>query len=46
MKQFKDQNTTVVCKVLKGVGTGEVLRSCPDCVRDAALIAEQVLFAV
>lgn len=45
VKQFKDQNTTVVCKVLKGVGTGEVLRSCPDCVRDAALIAEQVLFA-
>lgn len=44
VKQFKEKNQSVVCKTLKGVETGEVLRACPDCVKDAAMIAEQVLF--
>lgn len=44
VKQFKEKNQSVVCKTLKGVETGEVLRSCSDCVKDAAMIAEQVLF--
>ena len=41
---FKEQNGSVVCKEIKGVGTGKVLRSCNDCIKDAAAIAEQVLF--
>ena len=44
LKRFKDQNGSVVCKEIKGVGTGKVLRSCNDCIKDAAAIAEQVLF--
>ena len=28
----------------KGIDTGVVIRKCPDCVRDAATIAETVLF--
>ena len=44
VKQFKEKNQSVVCKTLKGVETKEVLRACPDCVKDAAMIAEQVLF--
>ena len=44
LKRFKEQNGSVVCKEIKGVGTGKVLRSCNDCIMDAAAIAEQVLF--
>ena len=44
VKRFQAQNQSVVCKNLKGVETGKVLRSCPDCIKDAAFIAEQVLF--
>lgn len=44
LKQFKEQNGSVVCRELKGVGTGTPLRSCQDCIKDAAAIAERVLF--
>lgn len=44
MKAFKEQNSTVVCKELKGIGTGKVLRPCADCIMDAARIAERILF--
>lgn len=44
VKRFENQNQSVVCKSLKGVETGKVLRSCADCIKDAAAIAEQVLF--
>ena len=44
VKRFEIQNQSVVCKALKGVETGKVLRSCADCIKDAAAIAEQVLF--
>lgn len=40
---FKEKNSTITCKELKGVETGTVLRSCPDCIRDAVEIAERVL---
>lgn len=45
VQRFEDQNQAVICRDLKGVETGKVLRACPDCIRDAAAIAEQVLFA-
>ena len=45
LRRFKEQNGSVVCKEIKGIGTGKVLRSCNDCIKDAAAIAEQVLFA-
>lgn len=44
MTRFTQQNKSTKCKDLKGVETGAVLRSCPDCIRDAARIAEEVLF--
>lgn len=43
-KLFKEKNQSAICRELKGIETGCVLRSCPDCVRDAAAIAEEVLF--
>lgn len=42
---FKAQNGSIICKEIKGVETGKVLRSCPDCIRDAAALAEKILFA-
>ena len=43
MSQFKDQNGSVICKELKGLETGEVLRECNDCVMDAAMLLEAAL---
>ena len=43
VKCFIDKNGSAVCKELKGVETGKVLRSCPDCIMDAVEIVEQVL---
>lgn len=44
MTRFKAKNGSVICKELKGVDTGRVLRSCPDCIRDAAELVEELLF--
>ena len=44
MNEFAAQNGSVICKDLKGMETGTPLRSCPDCIRDAALLAEKLLF--
>ena len=44
VEEFKNQNGATQCRELKGVDTGKVLRACPDCIRDAARIAESVLF--
>lgn len=45
MEQFKNRNTTVTCKDLKGKDTGNVIRSCPDCIRDAAEFVENLIFS-
>lgn len=44
MKEFQSQNGSVICRELKGRDTGKVLRACPDCIKDAARLAEKVLF--
>lgn len=43
MKKFQDRNGATLCKLLKGVGTGKVLRPCSDCVADACEFLEEVL---
>ncbi len=43
--RFKEQNKSVTCRDLKGIGTGVVLRECNDCVADAALFLEEILAA-
>ena len=40
---FCVQNGTAICKELKGTETGKMIRSCPDCVMDAARLAEAIL---
>lgn len=36
MEKFQERNGATRCKLLKGVGTGVVLRACPMCVSDAS----------
>jgi C_GCAxxG_C_C family probable redox protein len=44
MVELFDQRTgSLVCKELKGSETGVPLHSCPLCIEDAVLIAQQVL---
>ena len=40
---FQNRNGATVCRLLKGVGTGKVLRECPDCVADACEFLEEML---
>ena len=43
VKEFREKNGSVICKELKGVGTGKILRSCDGCIEDAARLAQQIL---
>lgn len=44
MTQFQERNGATQCKLLKGVGTGQVLRSCEGCVADASELLESEFF--
>lgn len=41
--KFRDKNGSTICKELKGVETGKVLRSCDGCIEDAARLVCQLL---
>lgn len=41
MNKFQERNGATQCKLLKGIGTGKVLRDCSDCVADAAEFLEE-----
>jgi hypothetical protein len=43
MEKFRQRNGATQCKLLKGVGTGKILRECPLCVADASEFLEEVL---
>ena len=42
-KEFMNKNHAIVCKTLKGIETGVVLRDCRSCVKDAAAMLEEAL---
>lgn len=42
-ENFRQKNGTTICRELKGIETGKVLRSCPGCIEDAALILAEAL---
>lgn len=46
LDEFIAMNGSVTCKVIKGVETGKVLRSCRDCVCDAARLVEKHVFGM
>lgn len=43
MERFRERNGSTVCKELKGVESGVVLRACNDCVADAAELLDELL---
>ncbi len=43
MEKFRERNHATQCKQLKGLGTGQVLRDCNDCVADAAEFLEEII---
>ena len=43
MTRFQQRNGATQCRLLKGGGTKEMLRECPDCVADAAEFLEAQL---
>ncbi len=43
MTRFQQRNGATQCKMLKGVGTGVILRECTGCVADAAEFLEEQL---
>lgn len=45
LSDFKNQNGSLICKDIKGVETGNVLRSCNDCIADAVKIIDETLFS-
>lgn len=42
-EEFKQMNESVICRELKGVETGNVIRSCTGCIEDAVKIVEKYL---
>ena len=41
--RFTQMNSSLMCRELKGIGTGKVLRTCRGCVTDAVVILEDLL---
>lgn len=41
--KFQKKNGSYLCRELKGVATGKILCSCPDCIRDAVALTEEYL---
>ena len=44
VNRFKNDNGSITCKELKGIGKEKPLCSCEQCIRDAAKITEDILF--
>ena len=43
VQKFKEKNGSYLCCELKGVETGKVLCSCPQCIMDAVALTEEYL---
>ncbi len=44
VEAFRQKNQSCVCRDIKGVETGTILRSCDGCIEDAAAILEEIVF--
>lgn len=42
-QEFGKKNGSVICKELKGIETGKVIRTCNECIVDAANLAEEII---
>lgn len=45
-KEFADKNGSIVCSEIKGVNTGNVLRSCDGCIQDAVELLDKYLLGI
>jgi len=45
-RRFVEKNQSVVCREIKGVDTGKVLRSCDGCIEDAVVILDDLLLGI
>lgn len=43
IEEFKEMNSSIVCSEIKGIETGEVLRSCDGCIEDAVALLDKHL---
>ena len=43
VERFQEKAGSTVCKELKGIETGKVLCSCPDCIRCGVEVVQEVL---
>ena len=43
LEAFKEKTRSTICKELKGLESGQVLCSCPDCVRAGVEVVEEIL---
>ncbi len=46
IQEFKDKNKSIICKEIKGVETGTVLRSCNGCIEDAVELLDKYLLGL
>ena len=44
--EFLSMNGSVICREIKGVDTGKVLRSCDGCIEDAVTILDKLLLGI
>ena len=44
VEEFREKNSSVICRELKGLDTNKVLRTCDGCIEDATKIAYNILF--
>ena len=43
LQKFEAKNGATICRDLKGIETGKVLRSCPGCIEDAVELVQEIL---
>lgn len=43
VESFKSKTGSTICKELKGIETGKVLHSCPECIMDGVETVQEVL---
>ena len=43
MSTFKNDVGSIICREIKGAGTGKVLMACPDCVRKGVELTEKIV---
>lgn len=42
-RRFEEKNGSLICRELKGIETGQVLRTCPGCIEDGVELVQEVL---